>query len=203
MAHRLGAAVRPGIARAGAMTLDANVVRALRDELHASCFAPEIAGRRAVGAEVELLAFDGATNRPVGLEDDGGDVGRGLISVLRRYASAHGWIERYAPGGMTKFEIPGRAVVSFEPGGQIEISTLPAATPTGLVRTLREIVRPLRARLLDDGVALESIGIDPFHDAPEVPLQLHSPRYERMTAYFDRIGPFGARMMRQTGSIQV
>lgn len=182
------------------MTLNPDVVRALRDDVHARCFAPDTADSRAIGAEVELLALDVATNRPVPLE---ATASRALIPILRRYGVRHGWVERPAPGGMTKFEIPGRAIVSFEPGGQIEISSVPHATLNALIHSLHEIVTPLRAELLDEGIALESVGIDPFNDAPRVPLQLHSERYERMTAYFDRIGPFGIRMMRQTAAIQV
>jgi len=180
--------------------LDAHLARRLRDEIRTRCFAPDSDDSRTVGAEVELLAFDSETHRPVPLERGGT---RALLPVLRRYATRHGWIEHYATGGMTKFDIPGRAMVSFEPGGQVEISTVPRATPTSLVHMLHDIVRPLREELLDDGIALESVGIDPFNDAPDVPLQLHSERYERMTAYFESIGPFGTRMMRQTAAMQI
>lgn len=181
------------------MTLDAKTIHALTGELHGRCFAPSDSESRAVGAEVELLAFDCATNRPVPLETGW----NALIPALRRHAMRHEWREHVAAGGMTKFEISGRALVSFEPGGQVEISSLPRATPNALVRMLHDIVRPLRTELLDDGISLESLGIDPFNDAPEIPLQLHSERYERMTAYFERIGPFGIRMMRQTAAMQV
>lgn len=53
------------------------------------------------------------------------------------------------------------------------------------------------------GISLEAIGVDPYNDIDDVALQLHRPRYERMTRYFDSIGPSGARMMRQTASLQV
>lgn len=168
----------------------------LRDDLYARSFAPDLTDARMIGAEVELLAFDCATDLPVPLE-------RALIPALRRYGQRHGWVELSAPGGMTRFEIPRRAIVSFEPGGQIEISSVACETPAGLVRLLHDIVRPLRAELLDDGITLESVGIDPFNGAPDVPLQLHSERYERMTSYFEHIGPFGIRMMRQTAAIQI
>jgi glutamate--cysteine ligase len=55
----------------------------------------------------------------------------------------------------------------------------------------------------DIGISLRPIGIDPFNDARDIPLQLHVDRYEQMTRYFERIGPFGIRMMRQTASLQV
>ena len=74
---------------------------------------------------------------------------------------------------------------------------------TDLVTLLDAIVNPLRSALRDQGVHLESIGIDPLNDARDVPLQLLVDRYETMTRYFDRRGPFGVRMMRQTAAIQI
>src|SRR5438067_207173 len=67
--------------------------------------------------------------------------------------------------------------------------------------------RSVRERLFvpqaDDGIDLASVGIDPHNTIDSVPLQLHSPRYDRMTRYFDSIGPSGVRMMRQTAATQV
>ncbi|HXT18326.1 MAG TPA: glutamate-cysteine ligase family protein [Gemmatimonadaceae bacterium] len=173
--------------------------RRLRDAIHAQCFTPASDQTRAIGAEVELLALGSESNRPVALEAERG----GLIETLRAYGERHGWREIAAVGGMTKFDVPGRALVSFEPGGQIEISSVPCDSVNALVALLHDIVRPLRADLLERGITLTSIGIDPFNDARDIPLQLHAPRYERMTAYFERIGPFGIRMMRQTAAMQV
>ena len=53
------------------------------------------------------------------------------------------------------------------------------------------------------GMDLEAVGVDPYNDITEVALQLHRPRYERMTRYFESIGPSGIRMMRQTASLQI
>jgi glutamate--cysteine ligase len=169
----------------------------LRDGLHARCFSPA-AESRFIGAEVELLALDVEMQRPVPLS--GGD--RALTPSLRRHGARRGWRE-LTSNGLTKFEVPGRALVSFEPGGQLEISSVACASPAELVTILSDVVRPMRTELLDAGIALHSLGIDPLNDAHDVPLQLHVDRYERMTEYFDRIGPFGIRMMRQTGAIQV
>ena len=49
---------------------------------------------------------------------------------------------------------------------------------TDLVALLDAIVRPLRSALGDQGVRLESIGVDPVNDARDVPLQLLVDRYE-------------------------
>ena len=172
---------------------------AVRDAIHRRFFSPVAHDGRHVGAEVELLALDGATRRPLQLL--GGR--RSLVEMLRLRAASFGWIEVAGYGPVPRFEIPGRAVISFEPGGQVEISTVACRSVSALTSVLREIVPRLREDLATDGVRLESCGIDPVNDARAVPQQLPVARYERMTEYFERIGPFGVRMMRQTAAIQV
>jgi glutamate--cysteine ligase len=123
--------------------------------------------------------------------------------MLRAYGDRSGWRETAGYGRVPKFVLPGQGVISFEPGGQLEISTDPCETVTELVTRLHAIVRPLRSALHDEGVRLESVGLDPVNDARDIPLQLPVDRYETMTRYFDRRGPFGVRMMRQTAAIQI
>jgi glutamate--cysteine ligase len=171
---------------------------ALRDAIHAESFAPGSATRR-VGAEVELLVLDTATGFPVPLLSGR----RNLIQMLRAYGARSGWRETAGYGRVPKFVLPGHGIISFEPGGQLEISTDPCETVTELVTRLQAIVRPLRSALHDEGVGLESVGLDPMNDARDIPLQLPVDRYETMTRYFDRRGPFGVRMMRQSAAIQI
>src|SRR5439155_15450592 len=105
--------------------------------------------------------------------------------------------------GTPGFEIPGRAAVTFEPGAQVEISTVACNHPSSLLDVIEGIVPPLRDALARRGVDLVSKGIDPLTEIEAMPLQLHVERYERMTRYFDAIGPFGIRMMRQTMALQI
>jgi gamma-glutamylcysteine synthetase len=93
----------------------------LRDGIHARSFTPTIESRPQVGAEVELIAYDTATNLPMPLLAPR----RGLVELLRRHAPRLGWTELPGYGPVPRFDIRGRASVSFEPGGQIEISTIP------------------------------------------------------------------------------
>jgi glutamate--cysteine ligase len=170
-----------------------------RDEIHAASFVPDLSGVRRVGAEVELLALDVATRRPIPLND-----GRTpLIPALRRYGADNGWREFSAYDGTVRFDAGEAGVISFEPGGQIELSSAPCDTASRLVRSLHGVVLPLRAHLLSEGIELLSIGIDPVNDAKSIPMQLPVARYERMTRYLEAIGPFGIRMMRQTAAIQI
>jgi glutamate--cysteine ligase len=176
-------------------------VQALRDGIDAVSFRPQAVDARRIGAEVEFLVVDEATDRPLALR--GG--ARGLIERVRRHASREraGWTEAAGYGDVPRFEIPGGATITFEPGGQLEVSSAPAVGASALIAALRDVVQPLRAALEAQGVRLDAIGIDPHNDAEDVPLQLNVERYERMTAYLDSIGPFGIRMMRQTAAIQL
>lgn len=171
---------------------------ALRDGIHATAFTPQEGALERVGAEVEFLVLDGLTRVPLSLRGP-----HGLIDRLRRYAARGGWTEFRGYDGTPRFDAAGLATISFEPGGQLEVSTVPFASASQLIRVLDRIVNPLRTALDDEGIELFAAGIDPCNDVRRIPLQLHVDRYERMTRYFDDIGPFGARMMRQTAAIQV
>jgi gamma-glutamylcysteine synthetase len=92
--------------------------------------------------------------------------------------------------------------LSFEPGGQVELSLPRATDAAAAVRELRSALTALRADAARAGLTLSSEPVDdrPHHD---VPLRLHSPRYVAMQRHFDAIGPAGRRMMRRTASTQV
>jgi glutamate--cysteine ligase len=72
-----------------------------------------------------------------------------------------------------------------------------------LINRLRDVVLPLRAAAAGEGITLLTLGIDPRNPVEQVPLQLSCDRYTRMAAHFARIGPSGARMMRQTAAVQI
>ena len=176
------------------------VVARLRDAIHARCFEPSVApGLPRIGAEVEFLVIDASTRRPFPLETPD----RSLLHLMRAHAKTHSWCEGRTTSGTPRFDAPNQAAMTFEPGGQLEISTIACESPNALLGTLDAIVSPLRDRLSNEGVELLAVGIDPETPIECVPLQLHVDRYERMTRYFERIGPFGIRMMRQTASVQI
>jgi glutamate--cysteine ligase len=170
----------------------------LRDGIHDESFAPQSDPSRRVGAEVEFLVVDESTKLPVPIHSSGGSIER-----LRSYGLRAGWREFRGYDGTPRFDAGGQATMSFEPGGQLEISSKPFDSASELIRALRRIVAPLRSALNDQGIALLAVGIDPLNDVAHAPLQLQVARYERMTRYFDRIGPFGVRMMRQTAALQL
>ena len=92
--------------------------------------------------------------------------------------------------------------VTFEPGGQVELSLPPEQRPGLAVRRAIDHVSRLRADCARAGIDLHAWPVDPRPESA-LPLQLTSPRYVAMQRHFDTIGPAGRVMMRRTGSTQV
>jgi glutamate--cysteine ligase len=159
---------------------------------------------RRVGAEVELIPLDSATGRRCPLESGAAAGGAaGTLPFLRRYGSRQSWREVTTAKGTPAFELPGGGTLSFEPGGQLEYSSPPCRSPSALLALLRSVVLPLRAAAANDGIELLAVGLDPCNAAEAAPLLLHTARYARMAEYLERIGPAGAKMMRQTAAFQM
>jgi gamma-glutamylcysteine synthetase len=107
-----------------------------------------------------------------------------------------------ATGAVVPIDLVRRAAgrtpcLSFEPGGQVELSLPCSPDPVALTRLATD---NLRRRLADAGIRIDALPVDP---RTNVPLQLTSPRYVAMQRHFDTIGPAGRRMMRRTASTQV
>jgi glutamate--cysteine ligase len=96
--------------------------------------------------------------------------------------------------------LPSGAPLSAEPGGQLEISSLPADSLTDLVRATRADLAALRAIVATAGLELAGYGIDPVRPPRRI---LDLPRYAAMEAFFDADGSWGRAMMCTTASVQV
>ena len=96
--------------------------------------------------------------------------------------------------------LPSGALLTAEPGGQLEISSQPAESLAELVRATCTDLAALRAALAADGLELAGIGLDPVRPPRRV---LDLPRYAAMEAFFDSGGPWGRQMMCGTASVQV
>ena len=97
-------------------------------------------------------------------------------------------------------DLPGGSRVTFEPGGQLELSGPPAASVNAAIAAMRADTETARDALAGCGIDLVGAGIDTRGDIARV---LHEPRYSAMEAYFDTAWPAGRTMMRNTASIQV
>lgn len=153
-----------------------------------------------VGVETELIPIDSATGRRCPISDESA---LSTLPFLRRYGPSQGWVEAKASKGTPCFQLPSGGTFTFEPGGQFEYSSPPCRTPSRLLGLLRSVIPPLRTAARNEGITLLVAGIDPVSPVECAPLLLHGKRYGRMAEYLARLGPAGARMMRQTASHQV
>lgn len=96
--------------------------------------------------------------------------------------------------------LPAGSTVSYEPGGQLELSSPPLPGPAAAHRALAADLRHLDPYLTDAGLRRTGCGLDPVR-APH--RQLDLPRYAAMEAYFDARGTAGRTMMCSTASIQI
>ncbi|MFI1963342.1 glutamate-cysteine ligase family protein [Streptomyces pathocidini] len=96
--------------------------------------------------------------------------------------------------------LPLRSPLTFEPGGQLELSPPPAPSLTACVAEAEADLDLVRATLRAHDLTLVGHGCDPYN----LPVRfLDQPRYAAMEAYFDRRGPAGRLMMCSSASVQV
>ncbi|GAA1367337.1 ergothioneine biosynthesis glutamate--cysteine ligase EgtA [Streptomyces beijiangensis] len=144
------------------------------DLLRCICFKTGPPSR--IGVELEWLVHD--------LRDP-----RLPVSTARREA-AYGALRA----------LPLTSALTFEPGGQLELSSLPAASLTELISTVSADLDAVRTSLRAAELTLTGIGQEPWHAQDRV---LREPRYDAMESYFDRYGTAGRSMMRGSASVQV
>ncbi len=100
--------------------------------------------------------------------------------------------------------LPGGSTVTYEPGGQLELSSPAFPGPTACWQALAADVHHVRRALAAAGLALLDTALDP-HRRPR--RQLVHPRYDAMEAYFAAAGPDSAQtgpvMMTGTAALQV
>ena len=175
----------------------ATLERDLRD--HAFGGRRGSAGPPSVGAEVELIPVDADTRAQLPICSP---EGRSTLPFLHAFAARHGWTETASVYGMPNWRLPDRGTITFEPGGQIELSAPPFASASELLASLRGCVVPLVREAREEGIDLLSVGIEPLGSVDEVPLQLPGKRYVRLTRFMEDCGTGGTRMMRQTAAFQ-
>jgi len=96
--------------------------------------------------------------------------------------------------------LPGGSPVTVEPGGQVEISTPPAASLAQLYDRVEGDIAALEGLLARQGLVLGPNGIDPHR--PPAPV-IQTPRYAAMTHAFQPFRPYGDVMMRSTAGLQI
>src|SRR5439155_14419926 len=111
-----------------------------------------------VGVELEWLAFDGPDrSRPAPFET---------------MADVAGGLEPLPAGGR----------ITFEPGGQLELSSAPWPDVATAIAATASDAAVLRDAMAEAGVELAGMGLDPLRPGRRV---VDTPRYRAMDAYFD------------------
>ncbi|MFI1164592.1 ergothioneine biosynthesis glutamate--cysteine ligase EgtA [Streptomyces sp. NPDC020801] len=96
--------------------------------------------------------------------------------------------------------VPLSSALTVEPGGQLELSSPPAASLMECIGTVSADLDAVRAVLAEDGLRLVGIGHDPWH----LPRRfLRERRYDALETCLDRGGPAGRHMMCTSASVQV
>lgn len=96
--------------------------------------------------------------------------------------------------------VPLGSALTVEPGGQLELSSPPAASLMECIGTVSADLDAVRAVLAEDGLGLVGVGHDPWHEPRRF---LHEPRYEALETCLDRTGAAGRHMMCTSASVQV
>jgi glutamate--cysteine ligase len=172
----------------------------LLDDIRRRFFSPQDSAPHTIGIELELIPVLASTRSPA---FPGSKGPQSTATVLSRVSAREGWLEQSVENDPPSWILADGAHISFEPGGQIEISSAPHATASGAVRATQALVSAIREAMQPAGIELITCGVDPRNGIEAVPLQLHRDRYARMTRFFDAIGPSGVRMMRQTAAVQI
>jgi glutamate--cysteine ligase len=182
------------------MALDeAALIADVRSRLFAASSAGDRDGR-ILGVELEAIPVIASSRAPAPIS---AATGPSLVNCVRRAGRSGEWAEKPSEPGAPEWSLRDGSRISFEPGGQLEISSCPHETCSGLIESLQATMRALAGAASQDGIELLSVGVDPYNDISAVPLQLHSERYARMTRYFEARGESGTRMMRQTAALQM
>ncbi|WP_433327111.1 ergothioneine biosynthesis glutamate--cysteine ligase EgtA [Spirillospora sp. CA-294931] len=97
---------------------------------------------------------------------------------------------------------PNRSAITYEPGGQLELSSRPYPGLAELHAALDADIRHVRDAIAPAGLSLAGHGVDPFRRPS---FQAEHPRYRCMRSYYDTSGfpDSGLAMMCSTASVQV
>jgi glutamate--cysteine ligase len=165
--------------------------------VHGICFKTGPPAR--VGVELEWLVRD---RRDPALPVRAEQVAAALDGISPKGPADEQANSGHAPGPVRyKYpSLPSGATLTVEPGGQLELSSAPAATIGELVEVTGRDLAALRDAAAAVGLELCGYGLDPLRPPRRL---LDLPRYDAMEKFFDRGGPWGRQMMCGTASVQV
>ncbi len=147
-----------------------------------------------IGLEAELIPVSSDTGARLGVDPTPSSP-VGTRALLERAAGRTRGKVEVGPHGVPYARLPGVGVLSYEPGGQLELSTDPFHAVDPLIAATERALRPLAQDAAELGITLLARGMDSGRDVRDVPFVVGSERHRRQRAHYDRIGPWGSRMM--------
>ena len=149
-----------------------------------------------IGTEHEKFGYRVATQAPLPYEGD-----CSVHAMLAGLRDRFGWTPVEEAGKLIGL-VKGKANVSLEPGGQLELSGAP-------LRTIHETCDEVNAHLVEVkaiadeiGAGFIGLGAAPEWTADAMPV-MPKGRYALMTRYMQAVGSHGTQMMYRTCTVQV
>ncbi len=149
-----------------------------------------------VGAEFEKFAIERSTGRHLTYGEPGG-----IRTILEALVERFAWEPHFEGEHLTTLS-RGGAMISLEPGGQVEFSTPPVETIAEIDAALQLHRTELRAVTDPERIAWIASGVSSFQSADQIPLGVR-PRHKLMAQYLPGRCPMAPEMMKATASTQV
>jgi glutamate--cysteine ligase len=124
----------------------------------------------------------------------------GQMEIAKKLVES-GWQVAYEENGYILHLTKNNNSISFEPGGQFEISLRPCATISSIDQTYRQVMEEIESVLMPNQM-LVSLGYHP-HSQIETLSLLPKRRYKFMYDYLHTQGTMARNMMKGTASTQV
>jgi glutamate--cysteine ligase len=147
-----------------------------------------------IGTEYEKVAVWTASGAAVPFSG-------GIEEVLRRLAERYPWEPILEDGRIVALS-GGRAAITLEPGGQLELSGEPCDSVHCAHEEFTEHVRQIVTVGDELGITFLGLGMQPASTLDEIEW-VPKRRYGIMGPYMTRVGTLGQRMMKQTATVQV
>jgi glutamate--cysteine ligase len=125
----------------------------------------------------------------------------GILQILEGLISQHGWNPIRPQGTLIALE-KGQAMVTLEPGGQVEFSGSPLPDLTTMKREATGFYRSLDAVTESLGIGILPVGFHPVWRRDQIHT-MPKERYKIMFPYMEKKGRYGVDMMLRTCGTQI
>lgn len=159
-----------------------------------------------IGLEIEMLPISKDSTKILGGKPPLSKQ-KNIIGLLKKLAKKNSWtleVDTLDSGEevLTKVILPNKGGnISFEPGGQLELSPKPFPSLVQSFECLELLQKNLEELFEQEELSFVQMGINPWHDVDEIGIKIPKKRYLAMDKYFS--SEAGCQMMRQTMSQQI